>query len=122
MSAEHKNRSSSEVTADLLVKRLNPDQLVLLIGQWDYRDFQDRILERLQPISGFGLDHFKKVHPSSKGCSVEEVEIGENIHLHGDTEFGSWGTDVPLQRLRCNSHNVTSKMFFDYRGERQEWP
>ncbi len=120
MSADRINRTPNEVTASLLIKRLRPDQLLLLVGQREYADYQDAILEKLQGIDNFHLNDFEKVHAFS-GCNVNEIDTGKEAHLRGiDIDIGYWGQYVPIKRKMCQKHNVGSRKFYIWNGSPRE--
>lgn len=122
MVSERKQRTSEEITGDMLVKRLNNSQLLQLVGNDKFQQYQSKILERLQPINGLRLSDFRKVH-SSNDCRIEEIETGESIQVGGvDIDFGRWSHRIPLKKMACTGHNVVSNIFFDHYGDVREGP
>jgi len=120
MSPERKNRTSQEVTVDLMLKRLSDRQQRALIGLPEFEEFQDKLIEKFQSRDNLSLDNFRKIHSQ---CEIEEIEAEENIELWGvDIDIGRWSKLVPLKKLRCLKHETFSNKFIEWQGDIEEAP
>lgn len=118
-------KSSREVTAELLIKRLDTGQLLGLIGLEGYEPFQPRIMAKLQTQNGLTLTDFKKVHPTSEGCTITNVEVGKTLPVvcvDPRGEFPDAHYDLPLMRLKCQQHSIASRQYVANFGDIYEEP
>lgn len=114
MSPDRKNRTSDEVTVDFVTKRFSNEQLLVLVGLREYKNWQPKLLERLQPTNNLGLDNFKKVHPNNS-CEVVEADTGEDLRVGGvDIDIGRWSSREPIKQLICKTHGVASVEFINW--------
>ena len=89
-----------------------------LVGNREFSEFQNEIIERLIKVNGLPLEGFKKVH---SGCGVTALVMRE-ASGSGSTEFGDFPFKVQIQRLSCEKHKVKSVEFFNYLGTTTEGP
>lgn len=118
--SRRKSRTSEEITAELLVKRLYAWQLVDLLDLPRFERYQKTILPVVFKENGFRLADFEKVHTRSRGCEVEAADSGKTINVRIIGENATWREGFPIQHLKCKNHGSFSTPFYIYGGVRRE--
>lgn len=119
-SGKKRYRNFDQKTADILTQRLSSSQLVQLVGDPQFDKFKDQILKRLENEEGLSVSDFEKVHNSERGCKVQEVNEGKNVHLEGvDLDVGFWSREVAKKHLKCARHRPISNSFIWWNGQRR---